>query len=314
MPSESRMRQLLAEMLGRFIPSNVGIVDNAAIGRTFYVNNAASNEGDTLGGGTGWHNPLASIGYALSQCVANRGDVIYVGPGHAETITGAAGANAATAITAVAGVRIIGVGTGRKRPTLTWSATDSQIICGGANMTWENFVFNVAGIDAVVAAFSVTGADVSFLDCEFIISTSAIACVLVILSAATAARLVVKRCKFLGVMTTTGGTAGAGNTACIKHEVGIDFEISDNWFQGKMTQAILNATTIIGGLIARNMIHVGTGTAAITMAAGSTAMIAENRMVVASGTDPAGATACSFTGNRYTTAGNGPTGGTADAI
>lgn len=236
---------------------------------------------------------FATITAALAACTASAGDMIYVLPGHTEDIVGAA-----TIALSVAGVRIVGLGQGRLRPTLTWkTSTAAQITVTGANSSFENFVFDLTGISAVVAAFSVTAADVAFKNNEFIISTGTNAPVLGILTAATAARLVVTGNRFIGPATSTDTC-----TAAIKHEVGIDYVITNNEFKGKFTQAILNATTILGGLIKDNTFVIGTGTVAITMAAASTPFIVSNRINVPSGTAPIVAAAGFMAGNVYSAA------------
>lgn len=246
----------------------------------------------------------ATITGALASTTANAGDTIYVLPGHTEDIVGAA-----TIALSTAGVSVVGLGSGRNRPTLTWkTSTAAQITVTGANTAFKNFVFDLTGISAVVAAFSVTAADVSFLDCEFILSTGTNACVLGILTAATAARLTVERCRFLGPATSTDTV-----TAAIKHEVGIDYAIKNNEFKGKMTQAILNVTTVLGGLIQANTFVIGTGTVAITMAAASTPFIVNNRINVPSGTSPITAAAGFVAGNTYSAAA-GVTAGTASTF
>lgn len=248
--------------------------------------------------------PKATLAGAQSAANTAKGDVIVVLPGHAEAIS------AAAAITlSKSGLYIVGLGTGRLRAKLTWgTSTAAQVIVSGANVTFDNFVFDFTGISAVVAGISVTGADVAFVNSEFIISTGTNAPVLGILTAATAARLRVENCAFVGPATSTDTC-----TAAIKHEVGIDYVIRGNLFKGKLTQAILNATTILGGLIDSNRFVIGTGTVAITMAAASTPFIVNNRINVPSGTTPIVAAAGFVAGNVYSAAA-GVTAGTAATI
>lgn len=234
-----------------------------------------------------------TITAALASVVAARGDVILVAPGHAESITGAAGITISKS-----GVRIIGLGNGRLRPTLTWStSTAAQIVISGANVSIENFVFDFTGVSAVVAGFSITGADVSFVKCEGVLSTGTNAPVLGFLTAATAARLRFEDCRFIGTATSTDTV-----TAVIKHEVGIDYVIKNCEFKGKMTQAILNATAVLGGLIDSNRFVIATGTVAISMNAASTPFIVNNRINVPSGTAPIVAAAGFVAGNVYSAA------------
>lgn len=245
-----------------------------------------------------------TITAALAACVSGRGDLILVAPGHTEDIAGAA------AITvSKTGVRIVGVGAGRARPVLTWkTSTAAQIVVSSANTSFENFVFNLTGVSAVVAAFSVTAADVTFKNNEFILSTGTNAPVLGILTAATAARLTIVGNRFIGPATSTDTV-----TAAIKHEVGIDYVIKNNEFKGKMTQAILNATALLGGLIQDNTFVIATGTLAISVHASSTPFIARNLINVPSGTTPITAAAGFVAGNIYSAAA-GVTAGTAVTI
>ena len=247
---------------------------------------------------------FATIAAAATVATANSGDTIVVLPGHTEAITGAAGIAIATA-----GINIIGIGTGTDRPTISFTtAIAAQMTVTAANVSIQNIIFT-AGFDAITAMISVTGAYVSFLDCEFNTNSGTVGAVLAILTAATATGLRVERCRFLGPATNAGTTT----TAQIKHEVGVDYVIKDNYFTGKMTQAILNATTVLRGLIDNNRFVVATGTVAITMAAASTPFISNNRINVPSGTAPIVAAAGFMAGNAYSAAA-GVTAGTAQTF
>ena len=79
--------------------------------------------------------PFATIDYAIGKCTANHGDVIYVLPGHAETLA------TAGAITAdIAGISIIGLGNGTLKPKLTLSATGSTIAISADNVTIKDII------------------------------------------------------------------------------------------------------------------------------------------------------------------------------
>ncbi len=258
---------------------------------------------DRDGGARVFPSLVAAI--ADSNVVASRGDVILVLPGHTEAVIGAA-----TIAVSKAGLSIIGLGQGTLRPTISFTtAIGAQMTVTGANVRFENILFNLAGFDAITAAISVTATDVTFNKCDFIISSGTAGCVLGILTAATATRFKVTNCRFTGPATSSGTTT----TACIKHEVGVDYEFSNNYFTGKMTQAILNATTLLRGLIANNYFVIATGTEAITMAAASTPFIVNNRINVPSGTAPIIAAAGFVAGNIYSAAA-GVTAGTASTI
>ena len=87
----------------------------------------------------------------------------------------------------------------------------------------------------------------------------------------------------------------------------------NNYFTGKMTQAILNATAVLRGLIDNNRFVVATGTVAITLHASSTPFITNNNINVPSGTAPITAAAGFVSRNSYSAAA-GVTAGTAVTI
>lgn len=101
----------------------------------------------------------ASLNVALRQCVANRGDVVQVLEGHAETISndGDAWSNIK------AGVKIVGRGNGTTRPTFTFAHANAQLDIDVANVLIYNCRFlcaGPAGTTAVTVAnpFNVTAA------------------------------------------------------------------------------------------------------------------------------------------------------------
>ena len=266
-------------------------------GRIFIVRGSSETNANEIRAmyGNGYPDGTAivytTLTLALAACVADRGDLIFIAPGHTETIVGAAGIAVSKA-----GVRILGLGTGADRPTFTFTtSTAASFDVTGAGVILQNLVF-VCGIDAQGAMNNVTGADVSFQGCEWDISNGTVGAVLGILTAATAARLIVNNCRFIGPATNAGTTC----TACIQHEVGVDYQITNSYFTGKMTQAILNVTnTVLRGLIANNIIVTATGTLAMSFKSTSTPMIVNNRMNVASGTTPIVAAAGFVAGNIY---------------
>lgn len=248
--------------------------------------------------------PTLVAAIADSGVVAARGDVIYVLPGHAETIVAAAGVAISKS-----GVAIVGLGNGGARPTFTFTtAAAASFDVTAANVLVQNCVF-VTGVDNQTAINNVSAADVAFDNCEWQFSNGTVGAALCVLTAATATRLRVTNSRAVGPAVNAGTTL----TAVIKHESGTDYVIENNYFAGKMTQAIVNVATILRGKINNNVIVVATGTSAITMAAASTPMITNNRMNVASGTAPITAAAGFVAGNVYSAAA-GVTAGVASTI
>jgi hypothetical protein len=142
-------------------------------GRVFWVNNSAS----LLTGGFGflaasdsndgsYYKPFATIQKGINACAANRGDIVMVGPNHAETI-----GNATTIQFNKAGVAVIGIGVGATRPTLTFStATTANIPVTVANASVQN-ILHVGNFADVASAYTATGTatptDFSIENCEF---------------------------------------------------------------------------------------------------------------------------------------------------
>lgn len=249
---------------------------------------------------------FSTLSAALTDAnvVTARGDVIYVLPGHTETISAAAGISISKS-----GLSIIGLGVGGARPTFTYSTSAAASFdVSGANTLIQNirFVINVA---SVTAFHNVSAADVTFDQCEWSYQNSTLAAVNVILTAATADRIKVTNNQFNGVAATSAGAT----TSVFKHEAGVDYIFQNNIVSGKLTQAIVNVATVLRGIVDNNHFVIGTGTAAITMAAASTPFITNNRINVASGTTPITAAAGFVAGNVYSAAA-GVTAGTAATI
>lgn len=272
-------------------------------GQYIFVSSVLGSDGNN---GLSVAKPKATLSGAQSQANASKGDVIVVLPGHAESFT------AAAALTlSKAGLYIIGLGTGAQRPTFTWStSTAAQVIVSGASVTLDNVILDFTGIDAIVAAISVTAVDFNLRNSTVYTNSGTAGTVLGIVTAATATRFTVENNLFFGPATNSGTTT----TAQIKHEVGIDYVIRNNVFLGgKCTQNILNATTILGGIIDNNRFVTYTGTKGIAMAAASTPFITNNRFNVPSGTAPIVAAAGFVAGNTYSAAA-GVTAGTASTF
>lgn len=158
---------------GSLVARNMPLVQTQP-GRVFWVNNSSGFTGGVnsfgfLAGSDGndgsYYKPFATIQRGITACAANRGDIVMVGPGHAETI-----ASATTLAFSKAGVAIIGLGYGSTRPTLTYSTAASNIPLTAANCLIQNFLFKCNFAD-VVSCFTATGTatptDFSIEGCEF---------------------------------------------------------------------------------------------------------------------------------------------------
>ena len=255
-----------------------------SMGDVYWCNNA--NTANSSGGGVTCDAPVDTLIDAQTLCNAQTtlstySDMVFVGAGHAETITGAAGMTFSKP-----GVSYIGNGTGRLRPKITFStATTAQMIITGQGVSFTNFVFDFTGIDAIVAAISLQAADIQFTNCDFICNSATAGVVRGLYantSGSPADRLQLNNCKFYGPSTNSGTTT----TAQVDIEYGTDVVIQNCYFEGKMTQAVLNATTILNAVLLNNQFVVYTGTVVATFAAGSVVTFGGLRCSVASGTTP----------------------------
>jgi len=109
----------------------------------------------------------ATIDAAIGYTTASRGDVILVMPGHTEAIT------SGSIAMDVAGVSIIGLGTGASKPTLSFGVTSSKITVGAADCTFQNFRLTAAVGDVVTAFLHATAAqNTRYIDIEFYATSS----------------------------------------------------------------------------------------------------------------------------------------------
>lgn len=118
---------------------------NTYAGNVFWVDSVAGSDGNK---GT-FDRPFATLDYAVGKCTANNGDMIMLKPGHAETLS------AADAVDIdVAGVSVIGLGTGSLRPTFTMDNAAGEITIGADNVTLENVIVN-ASVTAVLKGINI---------------------------------------------------------------------------------------------------------------------------------------------------------------
>jgi len=237
---------------------------------------------------------FSTIKTALASCVANRGDVVLVMPGHSESITNTTDLNVN-----IAGVRVIGVGNGNNRPVITVNtATTALITMSAANTSLENLIIDGTGFDAIAKVISVTAAGVSILGNKFILAGASAQATLGILTTAAANDLTIKDNLFYG-------TSDAGTTAAIELVGGSNILIENNNLIGAYSSGvggITNITTDCVDLIVKgNTINnlTASNTKAMAFTSGSTGIIANNRMQILSGTAPITGAAMSWVGGNY---------------
>jgi hypothetical protein len=165
--------------------------------------------------------PLASLAYAFSsdRLNANKGDIVYIMPGHTEAIIAAT-----TLVMDIAGVRVIGLGQGRLKPqfsittanTATWSITAAN--CSIENVDIISNFLNIAAamtIDAL--ATGTTLKDVRMFDTSVVLGA-----LIGISVGAAASDLTIENFKYHGLALTAPATnailcAGAADRLTIKN-------------------------------------------------------------------------------------------------
>lgn len=147
-------------------------------GSVFFVHSGSGSAGNT---GLSPTTPLATINQAVGKCTADKADVIIVMPGHTETVT-------STSLSLnVAGITVVGLGSGRLRPTLTYGAAAATINVGADDITVRNLV-HIANFDNVAAAYTIGAAKDFHLEGEnsFVDNSSALHFLSIVVTGASA--------------------------------------------------------------------------------------------------------------------------------
>lgn len=175
-------------------------------GNIFFVDSGHASASDAAGYGLTPDRPFATLDYAVGNCTASNGDVIYLMPGHAESITGAT-----SVVMDVAGVKVVGLGWGSTRPTFTLTtATAATWNVTAANCWIENVL--IVGNFLNIAAMMTVGADADGLTLKNVEmrNTSVILGALVGIAIATGVTdVTIDGFKFVEV---TGGLTAAGTS------------------------------------------------------------------------------------------------------
>jgi hypothetical protein len=251
----------------RGVPQNIVLPGNV-----FWVHSATGSDNNR---GT-FDRPFGTLDYAIGRCTANNGDIIFVKPGHAETIT------AASAIDFdVAGVTCIGLGAGSDMPEIEFNHANATVAVGADNVTIRGLSFN-SSITAVTVGVNVE-ANVNYCtieDCRFDVD------------AATtdefnhSIRLVDGNtgCK---ILRNTFHMGLGGAVAAIHMDADTAYtEICDNYITGDYSTAcIVGDTTLSTNILIRNNLlvqgiggNIGTEPG-IELLTGTTGIIEYNRIV-----------------------------------
>ena len=118
-------------------------------GSKFWVHNGTGTDGAAYGQSP--DTPCASTDYANGLCTASKGDRIYLMPGHAETLIAAT-----SCVLDIAGIQVIGLGTGALRPLFTYTTdAGATISITAANVHVENIQCLAAFTNGITAGITV---------------------------------------------------------------------------------------------------------------------------------------------------------------
>lgn len=230
-------------------------------GTCFFVDSTHTNKSDAVGHGTNPETPFATLDYALQRCTANKGDLVLLMPGHAETLT-------ADVDFDIAGVNVQGLGIGEMRPILTFGA-DVTLDVNAANCRLANVILK-NDHDGQAVMVDVDGDDWVMEDCELREGSSKQAAIYIDLGED---RAKIRRCKITSV---TAGAASGIKISAAKDGI----EIVDCVIDGDFDDAAIHNPTsttatnlLLKGNVARNR---QTGDHAIELVSAVTGMAAGN--------------------------------------
>ncbi len=207
----------------------VDVAGVPSYGDVYFVDSNGGGSADSNAGTK--KNPNTTIQSAHDQAKAANGDTIVMAPGHAETISTAAG----IALTK-AGIRYVGTGRGSEMTTISFSATGSTLTQTGANCVYENIRFT-GTIDALVAPLTISVANTTFINCEFVDTTTLNTFHwLTVTASGTGLTLINCRNK---------GTDTAGNTAFITMAAVEDVKIIGLVSQGDFSAANIDCSAAV---------------------------------------------------------------------
>lgn len=180
-------------LFSRHQPGGVFTIDDIKQhpGDIWFVGSTVTGASDSAGFGRNPDAPFATLDYAVGNCTASKGDVIYVLPGHAEVVTAAGGLDLD-----VAGISIIGLGNGTLQPTVTLTtANTADVDVDAASILIENIHFK-SGFADIAACIDVNATDCTIRGCRFSEAADDQNFVICVLGAAGAAsdRLIVEDC------------------------------------------------------------------------------------------------------------------------
>ena len=208
-------------------------------GDAWFVDSNDTDASDAAGYGLNPDTPFATLDYAVGQCSA--GDMIFLAPGHAETLT-----SATSAAIDVSSINIIGLGSGTRIPTFTLGTDAAACIAvTGSSVRIEN-VKIVSDLADVAAGITLSAAaDGATIErCLFSDGAAAKELVIGVSIAANCDNVTISQCTFLTV--DGGGCASAIKLvgAAVNCTI-VDCAMSGDWSAAAIDNSTAAATNLL---------------------------------------------------------------------
>ncbi len=230
-----------------------------------------TNGADAVGFGQNPDKPFLTLQYANTQATDSVGDVIYLMPGHVETVIEAGGFTLDCI-----GLTVRGLGEGSLQPIISVTTINTaDIDIDAASITIENVNFQAAVAD-IVAMIDVNATDFTVRNCRFTQSAVDMNALICIQDAGAAAsdRITIEYCEAImydALNTHFVNFAGTGEEHVVRNNV-----LLGDWG----TIAVGGAGIIVLWAVTDNYIHnvAVTDDAGIVTAGTSTGLIFNNRL------------------------------------
>ncbi len=216
-------------------------------GKAFFVHHTGS---DVYRGTV--DKPVATINQSVSLCTANKGDVIYVMPGHYEDL-GDTSTSGAIDLD-IAGISLIGLGNGPDIPRIDFNDADSDFLVGANGVHIENINFEatVTGVKLGIA-IEAGVTNTTIRDCLFSVETTTTDEFLITINLLAGCNFTtIRDCHIdMGLGGAAVGIKLVGASAEVK--------IHDNIVKGDYSTANINGITTLSTevLIANNLLMNG---------------------------------------------------------
>ena len=213
------------------------IIDRATYtGRVFWVGASITGirtAGDTAAYGKSPARPFATVAYAETQCLSQRGDTIHILENYTETL--ASGSGAVVLLLDVANLQIIGHGRSTRPVFLIDGHAANYINITGADTRFVNCAFK-SGHANVAKGLSVAAPGVEFLGCHFLENTTNENFLFAIQATAAGDNLLIEDSTFISVNASADACiqlVGACNGVKILH----------NYMNAPCTTSLIEAIT-----------------------------------------------------------------------